>query len=434
MAKKIRVSKNWPTGKPLDSLEGVTIDEKNLTSYLLALKEEDITYSFIMTLFGEFGDKRLCNPYDTFSVPAKAYQYNKKGKIVSNSKAFVSTIGLWVYNIFFFRDSGLAEFVGGYINHTINDKSYKGIDQDLSYALLENKISTEQFQKYMEKTQFMMPFESVLSPNQTEFMMCATKEIDKKKAELYKKYKKDLDEGNIAVAEKMEKELLAFAAEYMEGDPSLDTLESGGGGSFKNNFKNMFIMKGAMRDPDPNAKKQYNIALSNYMDGISADEYSIIANSLAAGPYSRGKKTETGGYWEKLMVSGYQHIRLDKPGSDCGTKHYITVTLDKSNYKDYMYNYIIVGNNLVELTTDNLDRFMGKTVKMRFASMCKRAGGAGMICNCCAGNMFYRIGIENIGVAVSQVASTMKLRCMKGFHDSTVSTSTIDLMKAFSLK
>lgn len=432
--KKVRIAKNWPTKPALSDIKGIKIDSNNLVSYLLALTEEDINYAFIMNLFGEFGDKRLCNPYDTFTVPTGAFSFNKNGKVVSNKRPFTTTVGLWVYNIFFFRDAGLSEFIGGYINSTVNNKAYGNIDQKLSYALLEDKISSEQFRRYMEKTQFIMPFESVLSPNQTEFMMCATKEINKKKAELYKKYKKEIDAGNITVAEQMEKELLDFASEYMDGDPSLDTLESGGAGSFKNNFKNMFIMKGAMRDPDPNAKKQYNVALSNYMDGISADEYSIVANSLAAGPYSRGKKTETGGYWEKLMVSGYQHIVLDKPGSDCGTKHYITVTLTKDNYKDYMYNYIIVGNSLVELTTDNLDRFMNKTVKMRFSSMCKRTGGAGKICNCCAGNMFYRIGINNIGVAVSQVASTMKLRCMKGFHDSTISTTTIDLVKAFSLK
>lgn len=434
MAASKRVATHFQLQEKLSSLEGITLTRNNLVGYLLALKESDITYSFIMNLFGEFNGKRICNPYDTFDVPVGAFQFvNEKGKTVSNTKKFVTTVGLWVYNIFFFRDAGLSPYVGGYINYTVDSGKYGGIDKKLSYALLENKITSDQFRLYMEKTQFFMPFETIIAPNHTEHMLTCTKEMNKKKAELYKKYKEDIDAGKIDVAEKMEKEMLAYAAEYMAEDPSMDTLDSGGGGSFKNNFKNMYLMKGPIRNPDPNAKQQYNVALSNFIDGVSADEYSLIANSLAAGPYSRGKKTETGGYWEKLLVSACQYIVLDAPGSDCGTKNYITVELTDKNYGDYMYNYIIVGDHLEELTSDNLNKFIGKTVKMRFSSMCKRTGGKGRICNKCAGNMFYRIGIENIGVAVSQVASTMKLRCMKGFHDSTIKTSEIDPMKAFSM-
>jgi hypothetical protein len=256
--------------------------------------------------------------------------------------------------------------------------------------------------------------------------------MDKKKMELYKKYKADIDAGKIDVAEKMEKELLEYAKEYMGDDPSMDMFSSGGGGTFGNNFKNLYIMKGPIKDPDPNAKQSYNVALSNYCDGISADEYTLVANSLAAGPYSRGKKTETGGYWEKLFVSALQHVVLDEAGTDCGTKHYITVTLTPKNISQYMYCYIIEGSKLVELTSDNRDKYLGKKVKMRFSSMCKRPNGK--ICNCCAGNLFYRVGVKNVGVACSNIASILKNICMKAFHDGTVSTTEIDPMHAFSLK
>ena len=75
----------------------------------------------------------------------------------------------------------------------------------------------------------------------------------------------------------------------------MDMFLSGAGGSFENNFKNMFIMRGSVQDPDP--RKSYNIITSNYVDGVSQDEYAKLANTLAAGPYSRSKKTELGGYW-----------------------------------------------------------------------------------------------------------------------------------------
>lgn len=435
MAEK-RVSKHWVQNKieAIEDLTGVDITSSNLLSVLLSVKASDITYSFMMSLFGEFKGKTLCNPYDTFDVPVGAYKFiNEKGKEVSNKGSFTTTIGLWINNVYFFRDDGLAFLFGGYMNETVNDKVFKKINKTMSYALLEDKITVDQHRRYIEKTQWFMPFESVLSPNASEKMLTCTKAINKKKEELYKKYKDDIEAGKIDVAEKMEKELLKFAEEYLGDDPAMDTFLSGGGGSFGNNFKNLYVMKGPIRDPDPNAKKQYNVALSNFTDGVTADEYSLMSNALAAGPYARGKKTEVGGYWEKLFVSALQHIILDEPGSDCGSKHYIEVSLTDKNIGDYMYNYIIEGSKLVELTSDNRSKYIGKKVKMRFSSMCKRTNN-GKICNKCAGNMFYRIGIENIGVACSQIPSTLKLRCMKGFHDTTIHTTEIDPMKAFSLK
>lgn len=429
-----RTSKHWTSSdlSPIDDITQVKINSNNLVQILLSLKESNVTYTFMMNLFGEFKGKSLCTPYDTFDVPVGRYKFtNLKGKEVSNQDKFTTTVGLWVFNVYFLRDDGLAHLFG-YVNEAIGKKVFGKINQTMSYALLEDKITVSQHKRYLEKTQWIMPFETVLAPNHSEKMLCCTKAINKKKAELYKKYKADIDSGKIDVAEKMEKELLAYAKEYMGDDPSMDMFLSGGGGTYENNFKNLYIMKGPIKDPDPNAKQEYNVALSNFCDGVSADEYTLIANSLAAGPYSRGKKTETGGYWEKLFVSALQHLILDEAGSDCGSTHYITVNLTDKNISLYMYNYIIEGSKLVELTSDNKDKYIGRKVKMRFSSMCKRTNGK--ICNACAGNLFYRIGIKNIGVACSQIASTLKNICMKAFHDGTVSTTEIDPMRAFSLK
>lgn len=433
MANK-RVSKHWNGDTNIIEITPQTeIMQKNLIQVLLSIKEKDVTTSFIMSLFGEFNGKNLCNPYDTFEVPIGGYKYMDNGKEKSNKNKFITTIGLWIFNIYFFRDDGLSH-IFGYINDTINKKAFGKINQTMSYCLLEDKITLDQHKRFLEKSQWIMSFETVLAPNHTEKLLTCTKFLNKKKEELYKKYKEDIDAGNAAVAEQMRNELLAYAKEYLDDDPALDSYLSGGGGSFDNNFGNVFCMKGAVADPDPNARKQYNVALSNYSDGVSADEYTLFANALAAGPYARGKKTETGGYWEKLFISSLQYLVLGPKDSDCGTKHYIEVYLTDKNIKDYMYNYIIEGSKLVELTSDNMSKYIGKTVKMRFSSMCKRLDNGGMICNKCAGNLFYRLGIKNIGAATSRIPSILKNKCMKAFHDSTVKTVEIDPMKAFGLK
>ena len=399
------------------------ITDKQQIDYFLNLKEEDITTSMIMDCFGEFNGKSKFNPYDLIEIPVGYYgPENKK-----NKNKFKTTIGIWIFNKYFIEKRFFHLF--GYINKSITSKVYGSINSDLSYALMEDKITIEDLKDFIMKCQKCMPYVSILSPNHTLKMLTCTKEIDKKKKELIKKYDKEIKAGDEVAVEKMENELMDFAKELLGDDPSLDMYSSGARGSFGNNFKNMFIMKGAIKDPDP--LKGYSIATSNYMDGISKEEYTIFANSLAAGPYSRAKKTEIGGYWEKLFLSAFQHIVLDAPGSDCGTKRYITVDVTEKNIDSIMYCYAIEGSRLIEITSDNKDRFIGNTVKIRFSSMCESKTG---ICNKCAGNLFYRLGIRNIGTATPQIASKLKVTSMKAFHDSQVTTVEMDPEKAFGIK
>lgn len=434
MAEK-RISKHWSLNPNLEieTFNSDQITKDNLINHLLIIKQSDISFSLIMNLFGSFNGKCLCHSYDTFDVPANRFSFkNAKGKEVSNASKFTTTIGIWIFNIFFLRDFGFSFLFDGYINENINGNLFKNINQKLVYALAEDKIGTSEYKRFLDYTQFFMPFETILCPNHTEKILTCTKIIEKKKKEYLKIHGDEIKAGNIVVAEQMEKELLAFAREYLGDDPSLDVYESGGGGSFGNNFKNMYIMKGAIRDPDPNAKQEFNIATSNFLDGVAADEYSLLANALTSGPYSRAKKTEIGGHWEKLFGAAFQTVILDEEGSDCKTKKYITVELTEKNLSEFMYNYIIKGNGeLEELTSDNSDKYIGKKVKMRFNIFCKSKTG---ICNKCAGNFFYRRGSRNIGLATIQIPSTLKLRSMKSFHDTTLRTTEIDPMKAFGLK
>ena len=48
----------------------------------------------------------------------------------------------------------------------------------------------------------------------------------------------------------MEKELIDYALDYLGDDPSLDLYLSGARSNIGNHFKNMYIMKGAIRNPD----------------------------------------------------------------------------------------------------------------------------------------------------------------------------------------
>ena len=92
-----------------------------------------------------------------------------------------------------------------------------------------------------------------------------------------------------------------------------------------------------------------------------------------------------------------------------------------------MYSYIVEGSKLVRLDSTNMDKYKGKTVKMRFSSLCRSE----RICNKCAGDLYYLLGVENIGTATPQLASAVKNIFMSSFHDSVEKFTQMDAMEAF---
>ena len=401
------------------------ITDSELKRYILGIKESDITSSFIYDLFGEFNGVSKCNPYDLIEIPAGLY--GPEGK--KNKNKFLTTVGIWIFNKWFIEQDLFDLF--GYINKIIDGDQLEDMNQILSYALMEDRISVQVLKKYLMKTQLAMQFVTVLAPNYSEELLTISVKIDKKKDALIKKYKKELDEGNTVIAKQIEDELIAYAKDLLKDDPALDSFVSGARSNINNNFKNMFIWKGATRDPNPDSKQEFRIATSNYMEGIKREEYSLYANSGIEGAYSRGKKTEHGGYLENLTTMAYQDLILDEPGTDCKTNRHIEVVLTKKNINRYIYNNIIESSGkLVELNSTNMDKYIGKKVKMRMAYLCPHEKP----CNACAGNFYYKIGVRNVGLTLMQVFSIYKNKSMKAFHDSTVQLVEIDTMKAFGLK
>lgn len=381
--------------------------------YLLSITEEEGTkLSFVMECFGEFGDKRRFNPYDLFVVPAGSY--GPEGK--KNKKPFLTGVGIWVFNKVFIENELFDLF--HYINEPVNKKIFKKINKNLTYAVIEDKVPLDVMKHYILKTQKFQPYCNILCSSLSEGMLTVSDTIKKKKEEIFKKYEKELQGDDPVVAQKVEKELLNAAEEALKDDPAMDLINSGAKISWGNNFKNMFIMQGAMKEPDPRYKA-FSIMKSNLMDGVDREEYATFCNSLVMGPYSRAKKTEVGGAQEKLFVKALEHLVVLPEGTDCGTKKYVTVTLTGDNIDGWMYSYIIEPAGLVELNSDTRDKYIGKTVKMRFGGMCESKEG---ICSKCAGSLFNRIDIQNVGIASYQIPSTLKVKSMKMFHDSTVKT------------
>ena len=121
--------------------KSIEIKDKDLLDKLINIDEKDITSSFIYNLFGEYDGKAKANPYDFIIIPPNKYGTKKK-----NKNSFKTTVGIWIFNKYFIEHDLFDIF--GYMNKNVDGHVLDDINQTLSYALMEDKITVEQLKKY----------------------------------------------------------------------------------------------------------------------------------------------------------------------------------------------------------------------------------------------------------------------------------------------
>ena len=249
-------------------------------------------------------------------------------------------------------------------------------------------------------------------------------EVKKYKQELLKKYQKELEEGNTRVSEKIENALIEKAKQSFGDDYGMNLYTSGARGNIRNNYKNMFLYRGAVFNP---ATEKYDIIQSSLIEGVKKNEIGPSANTIINGAYPKAVDTKVSGYLAKELLAALQTEMLADKGSDCGTKGTIQVKLTKGNKKDFLYRYIVdkkKGSKLIKLDDDNYDKYIGQTVEMRSPMMCLTVKGC--LCNACCGDFYYMINNRKIGLTTSKVATTLTRLNMKKFHENLIISKKID--------
>lgn len=387
--------------------------------YLLSLEPKDITYDLLVELFADhasYKDGKIVVNHARFETSDEFIL--EKGEYF-NSDKITTNIGLFIFNKFIIETD--LKHVTGYINTPVNKKAVKSIESKISDALLNDTINTEVMATYLNKFQWLaMKFHHVIAGSFTMKGLKPIPSIVKEKEKLLKEHKKDIEEGKVEVMASIEKKLVNQAKEILKDDPSTDLYNSGARGSFENNYKAISIIKGPVYDP---ISGKYKLIEANYMEGLNKTDIPQSASSVVAGAYPKAVGTAKGGYQSKSLSAALQAVELDKKGSNCGSKGYITVTLKPGNKKDFLYRYIIEGEKLVLLDSETIDKYIGKTVKMRSPMYCVSK----KLCRTCAGLMYEKLGITSVGMTASRAASTLMNLSMKKFHDSSVKMEPVDI-------
>lgn len=385
---------------------------------LLSLKKEDVTFNKLLELMGT-RSKRVNGK--VVVIPSKFEPmdefYLEKGEYF-NKERVLTTVGRFIFNKIIIEND--FEEVLGYINQTMTGSDLTKMENKLSEAYLEDRITEEQMVRYLNNIQkLLMNFHVVIS---SSFSMKTLKPIDKvtkKKEELLDKYGEQIKNGDVAKGVEIEKELLDLAAKETKGDHGMYLFKSGARGSFGNNYKNTSVVRGPVFNPNTG---KFDFISSNFMEGIKKEELSAYGTSIITGSYSKAIGTADSGYLTKQLLAALQTVVLDKRGSDCGSTHYTKIKITKFNAGLLDYRYFKEGNKLVMFTRNNASKYIGKELEFRTPKFCKNK----KICNKCAGDLLYLLGIKNIGLTSSKVSSRLLNLNMKKFHDATVKISVLD--------
>lgn len=391
----------------------LTADEvREITS----LSKEDITLDLVRDLFScKYGEsKPRFNTYDTFTLPA--------GKFF-NKTSINTTVGKYIINLVVFPKVYLEKY--GYVNDTLKKGTLEKIESKMGVMILNDEMTTKEYASYLDAGEWLgMGTAYFLVPTMNYDINVPIPEVVTKRDELFEKYSEQIRRGESGAAEAIEKEVLTLAREKIKekGNEAFDFFESGVG-KFENNYKKTSIMAGAIENP---YTKKLDILKSNYIDGIDPKEYSKFTNLTIIGGYSRGVATQTSGYQAKKFRNAMQGVTLDEPGTDCKTPYTLKMTIPESMKALFKDRYILdTDGKLLLLTDENIDRYVGKEVRLRSPMYCKND----KVCSKCAGELFHKMGIKNAGLLNDAIAGVLMNASMKKFHDATVKFTKIDIEK-----
>lgn len=384
-------------------LKAKKVENKDDLNYFIHLNPDEINRQFLIKNFTDTSEgNSKYKPWDYFTLPANA---------CFNKTAVETTLGCLIFNKFVYLN---FLKVIGYQNYEFYDDNIRKVDDILSTLVNESVYTTDDYIDYSDRINwFGFVCASLFSTSLSYDIFAPIPAVVKRKEELLSKHSQEIENGDAFVTSKIETELLDLSKSELKGHASYDNFANGVG-KFGNAYKNMTIMRGSIADLKNPGK--YTIAPESYLDGFSKENFPYFVNMNINGAYSKAVGTRVGGYQTKKFFNAFQTVVLDEHGTDCGTTVCTKIKIIPEIQKWIMYRYIKDGNKLVMLTPDNYKNYLGKTVEMRSPQYCQTES----ICNKCAGEYYYMLGIKNVGLLLTKGPNSILMIEMKAFHDQTI--------------
>ena len=260
--------------------------------YFLELPMEEYTFSNLVKWFGDTVDIE-----DGVNTNTKKSKYNMDDKMTLSHNEYKcvdgtiqTTLGRFMYTKIVLEGAGIENVIG-FVNEEITDKCYGKIAAKIAEGLVDDKITVEQMYKYTDLRDWLgLQMHGVITTSFTMSSLKVPKEVQTLKKELLTKYKKEIEDGDPVVSEKIEKALVNKVKETTKDDVGMDLYLSGARGSLSNNYKNMNLYRGAIKN---NITGKYDIVTNSLVDGLDKKDIAPHSNTLVAGAFEWGCTLKT---------------------------------------------------------------------------------------------------------------------------------------------
>lgn len=376
-----------------------------LKKELISIPPWDLTRTKIAHLFGQttkLGSFEMSQPKfnPRYKVHLDAGEY-------INVEAVDTNVGIILFNKLMIEGK-LEDIVPNrFYNEVVTKKKFTKLSAMVGEALRTKKIPIEP-----TVAQFLRDYEfwglslvAIFSPSYTMGMVKPNPKLTKEVDDTLKK----ADLSRVEDMIKVEDDLVDKADDVTKGDPGKTIFDSGSRGSFENDFKNMAVFIGPVENP---VTGQYDFMTSNYMNGLKKEDLVGAGNIIVNAEYPKAIGTARGGYLTKQFYSVFQMITLGEKGSDCHSQVGLRVHITEDNIAYFIDQYIMTTKGPVRITDENASKFINKWGMIRSPMFCL----SDKICNICAGERYYDMDINAIGLTSVNMSNNLMQKNLKLRH------------------
>ncbi len=371
-------------------------------------------------------DKGNLEQYEEINVPKQQPYLNftdrvqlPAGVIVNHTKGSIKTsLGRILLNY-----CALCKPFGDKIPFTNGRWNSKEIEDAIIKLALDDKATTQDIYDYADNLYFLTTYTDFCVPALSERAITIAPEVFKRRDELFKQYRNQLDDPKIMML--IENELIALDKKSLEGDVSNDFMISGK--NYDVHRKRMFLTLGMVQSFGQD-KDGFEFMEANLDSGWEVEDFAAMSNDIRRGSYDRGKSTALGGVESKYLGRTFQESKIVE--GDCKTKKGLVIEINEANHKLFTNRNAVIGTKVIPITEENIKSYIGKTITIRSPMLCKSDGG---YCYKCMDTRFEKIGIKLLNTLPINIGSAFLLDSMKSMHGTKLQLFNIESLNEFTI-
>lgn len=294
-------------------------------------------------------------------------------------------------------------------------------DPEEGQELPPGKVTATELALHLQTISQLSAFYGISIPAASEKTLTHDPRVKELKQKLLETYKDQLTDP--AVIAKIDKELVDFDRQWFVGDVSEGFMN---GKAYNVVRKKTHLFHGLEESPIPG--EPIVVVKNSLSEGWDIHKLPAMVNSLRMGSYFRGVDTALGGELVKFFYRIFQNSKIST--KDCGVPYGILILpkeATKEKMERYIGNYLLEGKNLVEITTDNYTKFIGKALMIRSPMYCR--AGHSDYCEICVGRPLAERP-NAISMEASDVGSLIMYISMGAMHGKALTLAKYDITKA----